>query len=98
MISQHPEIDAIIYSEDRLAMIGLRTLADLGKKVPDDIAVIGINNSDYAKLSIPTLTSLDNMLYDVSMTAARNILALLSGQRISKRMLICTEVVERQST
>lgn len=98
MISQHPEIDAIIYSEDRLAMVGLRTLADLGKKVPDDVAVIGINNSDYAKLSIPTLTSLDNMLYDVSMTAARNILALLSGQRISKKMLICTEVVERQST
>ncbi len=98
MMSQHPEIDAIIYSEDKLAMVGLRTLADLGKKVPDDIAVIGINNSDYAKLSIPTLTSLDNMLYDVSMTAARNILALLSGQRISKKMLICTEVVERQST
>ena len=98
MMNQHPEIDAIIYSEDKLAMVGLRTLADLGKKVPDDVAVIGINNSDYAKLSIPTLTSLDNMLYDVSMTAARNILALLSGQRISKKMLICTEVVERQST
>lgn len=98
MMNQHPEIDSIIYSEDKLAMVGLRTLADLGKKVPDDVAVIGINNSDYAKLSIPTLTSLDNMLYDVSMTAARNILALLSGQRISKKMLICTEVVERQST
>ena len=98
MMIQHPEIDAIIYSEDRLAMVGLRTLADLGKNVPNDVAVIGINNSDYAKLSIPTLTSLDNMLYDVSMTAARSILALLSGQRISKKMLICTEIVERQST
>lgn len=98
MLKEHPEIDAIIYSEDMLAMVGLRTLADLGKSVPNDVAVIGINNSDYAKLSIPTLTSLDNMLYDVSMTAARNILALLSGQRISKKMLICTEIVERQST
>ena len=98
MIAKHPEIDSIIYSEDRLAMVGLRTLADLGKRVPEDIAVIGINNSDYAQLSIPSLTSLDNMLYDVSMTAARNILALLSGQRVSKKMLICTEIVERHST
>lgn len=98
LMKLHPEIDGIIYSEDKLAMVGLRTLADLGRRVPEDISVIGINNSDYAKLSIPTLTSLDNMLYDVSMTAARNILALLSGQRVSKKMLICTEIVERQST
>lgn len=98
VMQEHPEIDAIVYSEDMLAMVGLRTLADRGKKVPEDVALIGINNSDYAKLSIPTLTSLDNMMYDVSMTAARNIIALLSGQRISKKMLICTEIVERQST
>ena len=38
------------------------------------------------------------MLYEVSMTAARNILALLSGQRVSKKMLICTEIVTRGST
>ena len=81
-----------------LAAVGLRALADRNLRVPEDVAVIGINNSDYAKLSIPTLTSLDNMLYDVSMTAARNILALLSGQRVSKKMLICTEIEERQST
>ncbi|MBR3179093.1 MAG: LacI family DNA-binding transcriptional regulator [Clostridia bacterium] len=97
MMKEHPDIDSIIYSEDMLAAVGLRTLADMGKKVPEDVAVIGINNSSYAQLSIPTLTSLDNMLYDVSMTAARNILALLSGQRVSKKMLICTEIVERHS-
>jgi len=98
MMARHPQIDSIIYSEDRLAIIGLRTLADLGKRVPNDVAVVGINNSDYAQLSIPSLTSLDNMLYDVSMTAARNILALLSDQRVSKKMLICAEIIERQST
>ena len=98
ILKQQPDIDSIIYSEDRLAAVGLRTLADMGKRVPEDVAVIGINNSDYAKLSIPTLTSLDNMLYDVSLTAARNILTLLSGQRVSRKMLICTEIVERQST
>ncbi len=98
MLEQFPKIDGIIYSEDMLAAVGLRALADRNLRVPEDVAVIGINNSDYAKLSIPTLTSLDNMLYDVSMTAARNILALLSGQRVSKKMLICTEIEERQST
>lgn len=98
LLQRHPEIDSLIYSEDLLAVVGLRTLADLGRRVPEDMMVIGINNSNYAKLSIPTLTSLDNMLYDVSITAARNVLSLLSGQRVSRKMLICTEIVERQST
>ena len=95
---EHPDIDSIVFSEDMLALVGLRALADLGKTVPKDVAVIGINNSQYAEISIPTLTSLDNVIYDIGMNAARNILALLSGRRISKKMLICTEIVERQST
>ena len=98
LLLRHPEIDCLIYSEDMLAAVGLRTLKDLGRRVPEDIMLVGINNSSYAELCIPSLTSLDNMLYDVSMTAARNILALLSGQRVSKKMMIGTEIVEREST
>ena len=98
MLLAHPDIDGIVFSEDFLAAAGLRTLADMGRRVPEDVQVIGINNSYLAGLTIPTLTSLDNMLYDISMTAVRHILALLSGQRVSKQMLICTEIVERGST
>ena len=98
LMERYPDIDGIVYSEDDLAMIGLRVLADLGRRVPEDVQVIGINNSQFSRLSIPTLTSLDNMLYDVSMTAVRHIMALLTGQRVSKKMLICTEIVRRDST
>ena len=38
------------------------------------------------------------MLYDVSMPAAHNILGLLSGRRVSKKTMISTEIVEREST
>ncbi len=98
LLDTYPDLDGIIFSEDRLAMIGLRALEDRGRKVPKDIAVIGINNSEYAEVSIPTLTSLDNMLYDLSMNAVRNVLTLLEGKRVSKKMIIGTEIVERQST
>lgn len=98
LMQEHPETDSIIYADDTLALAGLRSLADMGKSVPGDIAVIGINNSQFAELSIPTLTSLDNLLYDISSNAARNILAILSGRKASKKMVICAEIVERQST
>lgn len=98
LILDHPEVDSIVFSEDVLALTALRVLSDFGKKVPEDIALIGINNSKYAEMCIPTLTSLDNAVYDLSMNAVRNVVSLLDGQRVSKKMILCTEIVERNST
>ena len=98
MLLEHPDVDGIVFSEDNMALVGLRILADLGRRVPEDLQIVGINNSRFAQLSIPSLTSLDNMLYDVSMTAVHHVLSLLAGQRVSKRTLIGTEIVARGST
>lgn len=92
------EIDSIIFSEDFIALIGLQALHDLGVKIPEEKAVIGVNNSRFAEISIPKLTSLDNMLYDSSITAVRNMLALLKGERVNRKMIICSEIVKRQTT
>lgn len=98
MLAEQRDVDGIVFSDDNMAVAGLRLLADLGRRVPEDVQVVGINNSQFTNLSIPTLTSLDNMLYDISMTAVRHVLALLSGQRVSKKMVISTEIVAREST
>lgn len=98
LVRKRPEIDSIIYAEDLMALTGIRALSEMHITVPDDIAVIGINNSKYAEISNPPLTSLDNMLYDLSLTAARNVIAILQGERINKKMMIYSEVVERKTT
>ena len=98
MLLAHPDIDGIVFSDDNMAVVGLRILADLKLRVPEDVQIVGINNSRFAQLCVPSLTSLDNMLYDLSMTAVHHVLSLLSGERVSKRTLIGTEVVIREST
>lgn len=98
LMEEHPETDGIIYAEDLLAVIGLSALAEMLIAVPEQVAVIGINNSLYAKISIPSLTSLDTMLYDLSLTAVRNLLSLLQGQHVNKKMMIYSEIIERKST
>lgn len=98
LMREHPEIDGIVYSEDLVAVVGLRALADMQLSVPQQVAVVGINNSKYAEISIPTLTSLDNMLHDLSITAVRNVMALLQGERVNRKMTLCSEIIEREST
>ena len=98
LMRERPETNGIIYAEDLLAVVGLRALSEMGVSVPEDVSVIGINNSAYSLICTPTLTSLDNMLYDLSLTAARDIFDVLKGQRINKKMMIYSRIVERQST
>ena len=81
-----------------MAAAGIHALAEMHILVPDQVAVIGINNSQYAEICVPPLTSLDNMLYDLSLTAARNLIALLKEQRVNKKMMLYSQIVERQST
>jgi len=94
----HPEIRGIVFSEDLLAVIGIRALKEMGLRVPEDVAVIGINNSSFTEICTPTLTSLDNMMYDLSLTAARDVVSVLQGERVSRKKMIYSKIVERQST
>lgn len=93
-----PNTDAIIYSEDFIALAGLHALYEMGINVPGQVAVVGMNNSRYAQISNPALTSIDNMLYDTSLIAVRNLLDVLKGERVNHKMSIGSEVVERSST
>lgn len=98
LMKAKPKTDAIIYSEDYIAMAGLHVLYEMGISVPGQVAVVGMNNSRYAQISNPALTSIDNMLYDTSLVAVRNLLEVLKGERVNRRMSIGTAIVERSST
>ena len=98
LMKAKPKTDAIIFSEDYIAIAGLHVLYELGIPVPGQVAVVGMNNSRYAQISNPALTSIDNMLYDTSLIAVRNLLDVLNGERVNHRMSIGSELVERSST
>lgn len=97
LMAENPEIDAIIASEDAIAAGALKALHDLEIAVPEQVAVIGINNSSLAEIVSPTLTSLDNMLLDLSITIAHNLSAVLQGRQAVKKMMIYSKLVKRES-
>jgi len=98
LVKEHPEIDGIIYVVDLLAVGGCRALQDLKMKVPKQIAVIGVDNSIYAEICTPRLTSLDNKLLDLSITSARNLIDVLQNKPVTKNMMIISSIVERETT
>ena len=98
ILAERPGTDAIIFSTDAMAIGGLQYLAGQGIAVPGQIAVTGINNSLYGQICTPALTTLDNKLVEVGQNAARVLLDSLEGKAVSHKLILPTEIIERQST
>lgn len=93
-----PQTDGIIFSVDIVAAGGLRALSDLGCKVPQDVSVIGIDNSIYGRITNPQLTTLDNKPWRQSELAVDFLICDLEGHPHDKKVMLDTEIVERETT
>mgnify|MGYP001183400052 CR=1 FL=1 len=98
LMKESPEVDGILYATDLCAAGGLHALFEMGISVPEQVSVIGVDNSIYAQLCRPKLTSLDNRLKDLSITCADILAKVVQRQEIAKKYMIFSEIVERQST
>jgi len=98
IVKEHPEVDGIIYAVDLLAVSGVRALTDLKIAIPGQVSVIGVDNSLYAEISNPKLTSLDNKLLDLSIASAQTLINALKKRPTTKKILIYSAVVERETT
>lgn len=98
ILAEHPEVDGILYSVDLLAIGGLEELKAQDRNVPGDVAVLGVDNTLYGTICTPRLTTLDNKLVEVSRNACRMLLDALEKKDVSHRMLLPTEIIQRETT
>ncbi|WP_395245443.1 LacI family DNA-binding transcriptional regulator [Agromyces sp. MMS24-K17] len=81
LLANHPDVDGIVCGSDQIARGVLDTLRDLGKRVPEDIAVIGYDNWEVlATNSRPGLTSVDANLKALGRAAAMRIFDAIDGE------------------
>jgi LacI family transcriptional regulator len=80
LLRMHPDVDAIFCGSDQIARGVLDTARDLGRDVPNDLAVIGYDNWEVlAGNSRPGLTSIDANLQDLGRKAAERVFAAIDG-------------------
>jgi LacI family transcriptional regulator len=80
LLQRHPEIDAVFCGSDQIARGALDSARDLGRRVPDDLAVIGYDNWEVlAENSRPELTSIDANLQQLGRQAAQRVFEAIDG-------------------
>ena len=82
--------------EEQMAGV-YRALRDLGKSVPEDVALITIGDSQLAKHINPSMTALDLHTERLGYLAAKKLNALINGEATTTSDIVETELIKRKS-
>lgn len=98
ILNKYPDIQGIIYSEDLVASGGTQAIRESGLKIPEQLAFIGIDNTIYGEICYPRFTSLDNKMTEMASEAARILVDSVEGRKNPKKIMLFSDIVEREST
>lgn len=89
--------DAIVASNDQMAFGALEILHENNINVPDDVAVVGFDDTLKAQFSNPPLSTVKQPVYKQSYMAAKTLIDILQGKPYEKINVLETELVLRES-
>jgi DNA-binding LacI/PurR family transcriptional regulator len=97
LLDDDPSLDAVFVASDLMADGALQALRRAGRRVPDDVAVIGFDDIALAQYTDPPLTTIRQPIVEIGRQMAKQLLRLIAGEEIEQTMTLPTELVVRQS-
>jgi DNA-binding LacI/PurR family transcriptional regulator len=98
LLQRAPDIDAVFAANDLMAVGAMRAIRDSGRAIPDDVAVIGFDDSDTAASAEPPLTSVAQDVERAGALMAELLLEYVGGETTPRQEVLPTHLVVRTST
>jgi LacI family transcriptional regulator len=99
LLTSGPELDAVFCGSDQIAAGFMEAARELGRRVPDDLAVVGYDNWEVLSAETrPPLTTVDPNLERLGRTAAQHLFAAIDGQATPGVHTLPCSLVIRDST
>ncbi len=100
LLEWRPEIDAVFVSNDQMALGALKTARQLGRRVPEDLAVIGFDDIPEAAYFYPALTTIRQDTAELGRVGARQLITMIENPEPNGAEPLCLPpaLVVREST
>jgi DNA-binding LacI/PurR family transcriptional regulator len=96
LLDTRPDLDAVFVANDNMAAGAVQALRECGRRVPDDVAVVGFDDLEIATRTDPPLTTVHQPVRALGREMARMLAELLDGQEPSP-LILPTRMVLRES-
>lgn len=87
LLQKHPQVDALFAASDLLAIGAIRALIERGRRVPEDVSVIGYDDTPLGATYVPPLSSVHQNFIDAGVLLARKVRALIEGEPATSETL-----------
>lgn len=91
---------AIFFANDWMAVGGIKALKEAGFNYPEDVSIVGFDDSTLAKYLYPSLTTIKQPFYEMGLNAAKLLIEKLEGKnesKVKRRVILPTKLIIRDS-
>ena len=96
LLQRAPDIDAVFAASDVMAVGAIAALRKAGRRVPDDVAVAGFDDSGLAATTDPPLTTMRQPWTEISRRMVEVLLEVIDGGA-GESIVLPTTLVPRAS-
>lgn len=90
---------AIFVTSDEIALGAIHGIQDKGLSVPDDMEIVGFDNTRLAQMVRPTLSTVVQPMYDIGAVAMRLLTKYMNKEEVTDNTVILPhQIIERNST
>jgi LacI family transcriptional regulator len=99
LIAKAPDITGICAINDSMAIGAIRAAQEMGRRVPDDLSVVGFDNIVWATVNHPSLTTIHIPKQQIGLEGANRLLAMLNTPDLEPtNLMVSVRLIEREST
>ena len=89
--------DAVLASDDSLAVGAVKYAHLAGISIPEDLSIIGYNNSILSRCTDPEITSIDSKVEALCTTTVNTLMGVFSGANVPNRTTIASALIKRKN-
>ena len=98
-ILAHLDADGIFCDSDVIAILAIQALKRAGRKIPEDVQVIGFDNIQLASMFEPKITTIEQSTSSIGKAALKSIMRLINGEELDYfHQTIDVKLIERDTT
>jgi DNA-binding LacI/PurR family transcriptional regulator len=99
LLARRPDVDAVFAASDVMAAGARQVLREEGRRIPDDVALVGFDDSAVARHMEPALTSVRQPIEEMGREMTRVLLQEIAGEDLERPQIVLpTELIVRDSS
>ena len=92
-----PDTTAVFAMSDTVAMGVIRALSDIGRRVPQDVSVVGYDGIEMGKYFLPRVPTVEQPINDIARESVAMLMGMLEKGEEPRHVVVPASLIERES-